>query len=265
MALVHAQHSVPKCAGLSQPKSPQNFATVEAKRQRVCRPIGSKTNKEAAIARQHALMQEISAQQHYQDTDQGEEDDFPMFDDATVESEEQELEENGNNYLLQVNAEPLNMFKEYVLKARRDFGPLETYEVEAIKLLALLHKKKASLDTYDEVMEWHLRATGAIKSNETLADAESYISRKSLIKRLAIRYHMDPNNLVLTREIILPSSRSKAKIVYHDARDLVVSLLTDPCLQDEHYCFFDDDPLAPPPDNFEFIGDVITGTSYRKT
>ena len=265
MALVHAQQSVPKLASVSQPKSPQNFATIEAKRQRVCRPNGSITNREAAIARQHARMQQILAQQHNQDLDQVEEDDFPMFDDSTVESEEQEPEENGNDYVLQVDAEPLNMFKEYVLKARKDFGPLEDHEVKAIKLLALLHKKKASLDTYDEVIEWHLRATGAIKSNETLADAESYINRKSLIKRLAIRYNMDPNNLVLTREIILPSSRSKAKIVYHDARDLVVSLLTDPRLQDEHYCFFDDDPLAPPPDNFEFIGDVITGTSYRKT
>jgi hypothetical protein len=47
---------------------------------------------------------------------------------------------------------------------------------------------------------------------------------------------------------------------------MVRSLLTDPRVRDEDYLFFDDDdPFAGPPLNFDYIGDLNTGLSYRKT
>ena len=117
-----------------------------------------------------------------------------------------------------------------------------------------LCRKKAPLDTYDAIMEWHFRETGVLQGNEKLGDTKDYLSRKVLLPRLAARYNKDPENLVLVKEIVLPSSRSKVKIVWQDARDCVVWLLTDPRLKDKDYLFFDHDPFAPPPDDLDYIG-----------
>ena len=146
-------------------------------------------------------------------------------------------------------------------------------EVSAIKLMDILLKKKASLDTYNSVMEWHLRATGKLKTHQMLKDGRHvYISRKKLMAKLAKRYGMDYKNLVQTRELILPCSKTRVDIVYHEARDCVVSLLTDPRFRPEDYLFFgrdpdgegDPDPFAPPPDKFSNIKDINTGLTYTK-
>ena len=92
-------------------------------------------------------------------------------------------------------------------------------EVSAIKLMDTLRRKKAPLDTYDAIMEWHFRETGVLQGNEKLGDTKDYLSRKVLLPKLAARYNKDPKNLVLVKEIVLPSSRSKVKIVWQDARD----------------------------------------------
>lgn len=65
--------------------------------------------------------------------------------------------------------------------------------------------------------------------------------------------------------IALPFSKSRAKIPYREASDCLVSLLTDPRIQDEDYMFFDDDPFAAPPENITYISDLITGEGYLKT
>lgn len=158
----------------------------------------------------------------------------------------------------------------YSEQHRVDFLPIE---VNAIQLMATLLKKKASLDTYNTVMEWHLRATGKLKPHQKLKDGRHvYISRKKLMKKLAERYNMDYKNLVQIRELILPCSKTKVDIVYHNARDCVVSLLTDPRFRPEDYLFFgrepngegDPDPFAPPPDKFSNIKDINTGLTYTE-
>lgn len=108
-----------------------------------------------------------------------------------------------------------------------------------------LLRKKASLDTYDVVMEWHLRATGKIQDHQQVKDVKQiYISRQKLIKKLAKRYNMDQNNLVRVKQIILPCSKTKVNIVYHEARDCVVSLLTDPRFKPQDYLFWARDPYG---------------------
>ena len=165
----------------------------------------------------------------------------------------------------QMSTKAIGDFKKYVIHARQNFLPLEKGEVAAIKVLDILRKKRATLDTYPDIMEWHFRESGSIKPHETLADETLYISRESLMKRLSKRYNMDPKNLVPKRHIVLPSSRTKVGIVWHHARDCVVSLLTDPRLSDNDYLFFGNDPLAPPPENLAYIADINTGTAYRES
>ena len=60
----------------------------------------------------------------------------------------------------------------------------------------------------------------------------------------------------------MPSSRAKVDIVCHDARDMVVSLLTDPRITDDDYLFFDNNPLAPPPEDLDYLGDINTGAAH---
>ena len=159
----------------------------------------------------------------------------------------------------------LQAFREYVAKAKRNFIPFTAEEKNAVKLMYTLWKKKATLDTYDSVMEWHLRATGAIQDHESaFSKGSDAVSRDVLMKKLLLRYNMNPKWFNMTT-INLPSSGARVPIVMHDAREMVVSLLTDPRLRDEDHLHFDNDPLAPPPDEMLYVADINTGTSYTMT
>ena len=63
----------------------------------------------------------------------------------------------------------------------------------------------------------------------------------------------------------LPSSKAKVNIVWNDAQAVLQNLLTDPRIRDHDYLFFDDDPLAPPPDDLDYVADLNTGRAYQKT
>lgn len=138
-------------------------------------------------------------------------------------------------------------------------------EVTAIKIMNSLRQTKASLDTYEAVMKWHFREIGEIRDHETLGSTTRYISRQVLFKKLFKRYNIDKNAYSVVKEITLPSSKAKARIVTNDARAVIQSLLTDPRIRDEDYLFFNDDPFAPPPPDLDYIGDLNTGQSYSKT
>ena len=159
----------------------------------------------------------------------------------------------------------LEQFREYCRHSSENNDELDPHERAAIQLMDTLRKKRATLDTYDAVMEWHFRETGRITEEETLGDAYGYISRKSLIKKLAKRYNFIHKQLYQKRQVILPSSKAKVNIVWNDARELVVSLLTDPRFTDEDFLHFDNDPLAPPPEHLDYIADINTGTAYIET
>lgn len=153
---------------------------------------------------------------------------------------------------------------------RRNFGRvfMEEFtanEAKAIKLMNTLRQTKASLDTYEAVMKWHVQETGEIQEHEGLGASKSYISRKSLFKFLRKRYNIHPNSYNVVREITLPSSKAKARIVLHDARAVIQSLLTDPRIRDEDYLFFNNDPFSPPPADLDYIGDLNTGLAYSET
>ena len=155
------------------------------------------------------------------------------------------------------DAKALCEFREYIAGIRANAAEFTHYERTSVKLMHLLRKKGATLDTYDDVMKWHLEESG----ND---NPQAFISRHILLKKLAKRYNVSSDYLK-ERTIVLPSTGSKANIIYHDARENVVSLLTDPRFCDDDYLHFDHDPMAPPPTDLDYIADLNTGESYLET
>jgi hypothetical protein len=151
----------------------------------------------------------------------------------------------------------LREFKEFVAKSRNHSGKLSYYQKESIKLMHLLRRKGASLDTYDAVMKWHLESSGN-------KNPQAFISRHTLMKMLGERYNI-PRTYLKERTIVLPSSGAKVNLIYHDARDIVVSLLTDPRFSDDDFLHFNNDPLAPPPEDLDYVADLNTGLAYTET
>lgn len=177
-----------------------------------------------------------------------------------IDSEDEDIDESdpARRHLIQ--------FRKYVRTVRDDMLPFTKHEVASIELMDTLRKKKATLDTYEAVFEWHLRQTGKLPEWSPLeTGTNDYHSRFAMIKRLASRYNVNPKELFKQRKIILPSSGAKINLIYHDARDLFVDLLTDPRHSDDDFLFFDEDPFAPPPENLDYVSDVNTGLSYTET
>ena len=137
-------------------------------------------------------------------------------------------------------------------------------EVNAIKLLHTLRKSKAPLGMYESIMHWHFEAKGSIRSVQPVSQCLDYVSRKSLFKMLRNRYNYK-EGYHQTTKITLPFSKSKAQIVWNDAKACMISLLTDPRITDDDYLFFGDDPLAPPPPQLNMVKDLNTGRAYLKT
>lgn len=170
-------------------------------------------------------------------------------------------------------AEALTKFKGCVAHVRDHTLPFDKNEVAAIELLATLKKKKATLDTYPAVWQWH------VDHHPTVPGVEKpvFIPREKLIKKLAMRYNMPTKtvlshgkekevpDLVKKKVIVLPSSGAKVDVIYHDARDQVVSLLTDPRFCDDDWLHFGDNPFAPPPEKLNYVEDINTGRAYLDT
>ena len=137
-------------------------------------------------------------------------------------------------------------------------------ELNAIKLLRILRQTKAPLNAYELHMKWHLEASGKLRSHESLQKNKAYVSQDSIYKKLRIRYNLGEGYRNIER-ITLPHSKSEAKIIWHDAKAVMVSLLTDPRITDEDYLFFGNDPCSPPPSHLNYVGDLNTGKAYLKT
>ena len=156
-------------------------------------------------------------------------------------------------------------FLEYVARANDQFANLTNTEKAAVTLLHRLRQTKASLDTYDSVMDWHLRATGALSETQKATDSDRFITRDRLFKKLRQRYNLPETKFNNISEIILPHSQASVKIVWHDAEAVLQSLLTDPRIDDDHYMFHGDNPLNGPPKKVKHVKDLNTGRAYTET
>lgn len=173
---------------------------------------------------------------------------------------------NDVNININPNTDMRDNFKMYCSKAMRKYLPsFTTAEARSIRLLDTLKRKRAPLDTYDELMEWHHREKGDISEHESLkhvANVDEFISREKIIGRLKERYNM-VGKFPKKAELNLPSSKAKVTLTIHSAWDCVESLLTDPRVNDDDYNFRDGDPFAPPT-NITTVGDLHTGLAYKQ-
>lgn len=210
-------------------------------------------------------------------------DDMDEYEDA-VEYEEDEFGDyhpllpNNEGGMEGTELEPetsiLEDFDNYLEWAEHHLLPFTQHEMTAIELMRALRQTKASLATYEAIMEWHFRACGKVRRHEVVSSHPDYVSRRVLLRRLKERYNMvhrdkkveeETPKYNFIKEITLPSSRAKAKIVTNDTKACIQSLLTDPRIRDEDYLFHNDDPFCPPPDEIEQIGDLNTGIAYTTT
>ena len=108
-------------------------------------------------------------------------------------------------------------FREYSEHASQKFFPFTRTEVTAIKCLSVLRKTSASLGTYKDIMEWHLKETGALEENETVGHTPAYISQKRVYDKLRIRYNIQPEYYGVIKTLELPSSHTRVDIVTNHA------------------------------------------------
>ena len=160
-----------------------------------------------------------------------------------------------------INASPntsmRDEFRAYCAKSRAETREFSAVEAKSVRLLGTLKRKKAPLDTYDEIMEWHHRESGNLNMHQPLGDlGNDHLSRKVMLKRLKDRYNMSGKEPTVTN-LKLPFAKAKVKLTRHNAWDCIQSLLTDPRVKDEDYNFLANDPLAVP-EPPKVIGDLQT-------
>jgi len=144
------------------------------------------------------------------------------------------------------------------------FAPFDERQRHAIGLLCTLRTTKASLNTYERIMTWHLQSTGEIHPHEKASDSRYYVSRDTLLEVLKKRYNRDRGYGLITN-IVLPSTKVRAKMVLNDTQKIIQSLLTRPEIRPKDYLFHAKDPFGAPPDGLNFIADLNTGKSYYDT
>ena len=187
--------------------------------------------------------------------------------DGESESSEPRAEDTSTDEGPSPNTEMLAQFREYCDTHSHYFLPLSKADRTSIRLLFTLRKKKAPLNAYPEILEWHLKETKHLMEHESLKDTTEYFHRKTIMTRLLKRYNLEPMRPKL-KQLLLPHSKAVVTIPYRDAADCLVSLLTDPRVKDKHLLFWNKDPLAPPPEKIVYLKDLNTGEavleSYKK-
>ena len=144
-----------------------------------------------------------------------------------------------------------------------NFAPFTVMQLQAIRLLAILRDSNASLGTYDRIMNWHFRANGTVHMHEN-ATSRHYLSREKLFSFLKARYNRDAGYGIVN-EIILPSQRSRVRMVTNDTGKVIQSLLTRPENKGKDYIFYDHNPFARPPKSLDYISDANTGKCFGDT
>jgi hypothetical protein len=157
-------------------------------------------------------------------------------------------------------------FKGYCERADKKF--LEWFtktQGDAIRLMATLRETKASLDTYESIMKWHMVANGNLLEHQSLGDSEDYCSRKTMFKFLKNRYNIEEKKYGIIKQITLPSTKARARIVMNDAGAAIQSLLSDPRIMPEDYLFWGNDPFSAPPADLDYVADINTGRAYTES
>ena len=182
-----------------------------------------------------------------------------------VDMEEGEAKQEEEPDHLAPNTQILEDFRQYCMSHSITFSDLDGPTIKSIKLMQVLRKNKSPLSAHQPFLEWHLKETGHLRDETMgLRDSSQYFTRETIMKRLFKRYNCESLKPVI-KKVRLPFSKAVASIPCRNAKDVLVSLLTDPRIQDKDYLFFNDDPLAPPPNPAVHLEDLNTGESFLKS
>jgi hypothetical protein len=149
-------------------------------------------------------------------------------------------------------------FQKYVDGWKSNFIGLNPQEKAGIELMDMLIKMRAPLNMYEKVFKWH----------EDNLECEKSLSRKVLLKELDARYNGAGRRPKMSKKMTLPHSRARVQLAEADPLHQLVSMLTDPRVNDDDYWFWDKDPFKQPPPEDEqngFVGDIHTGRAHRET
>ena len=155
-------------------------------------------------------------------------------------------------------------FREYVNNAKKNFAKLTKEEESAIRILHILKSKNAPMNAYESIMLWHLKQSNQLREHETLGDYSDHIGRKKILTKLARRYNYE-GLFPIQKGIELPVSGTKVKLTCHNAKASIVRLLTDPRIEPQDYLLWNHNPLAKPPKDLDYVGDLNTGQAYIQT
>ena len=114
-----------------------------------------------------------------------------IFDEEDEEEEDIEGEEEDNATITDAtatgkgddgpNPQLLEAFREFCEEHGDTFLDLTSEEESSIRLMDILMRKKAPLNAFAEVLEWHLKESGKIRQHQTLKDTPNYRHRNTLI------------------------------------------------------------------------------------
>lgn len=178
----------------------------------------------------------------------------------------------------------LDRFRKYLV-ASKDNPDFTEDEILSIEMLHELFKKGCPMNIFEDLMKVVLRHEGKLLPGQPLQDLPSFVSRTKIMGRLATRYGMYPMANVeeaaerkkqglrkcsmpdyyIKKSVVLPSSGARIPVYVFDFGEELVKLLSDPRLDDKCWDFFNDDPLAPPPNNWDVIGNIPDGRAFRAT
>ena len=135
---------------------------------------------------------------------------------------------------------------------------------KAIELVDILRKKKATMDSFDELLHWQLRWSKELYPWQTLSDHPHANSRKVFMEMLLKRYDLH-KMMPKMKKVYLPGVKTTINVPIHDIRAVLRSLLSDPRIVTEDYLFFDNNPFATPPESLNYLEDLNTGLCYTET
>ncbi len=258
----HSAHNSPPPPAVKQRRSIRDLHAVEQ------HDVDAVTHQIGAFfddSYQDEEEEEQQAGTDSEDSDSDPEDECPILEPNYLSSDDEadykEPEHPGNK---PPNTQIRDNFREYCKEAPNKFMPFTRTQITAIKLMDTLRQKKAPLNAYESLMDWHIRSMVNLKDHERAADSPHYIGRKPLLNMLKDRYNFH-DQFPFQRILILPVSGTTTKVSCHKFSATVQYLLTNPKIQEKDWLFFNDHPLAGPPENLDCVADLNTGQAYIQT
>ena len=128
------------------------------------------------------------------DSDMSSLDGFGAWDDDSDDDEEEAdpVYEDLANYPLGVAKYYQQEFRKYTANAKQHYIGFDRKEVLAVKLLDALRRKRATMDTYEAILQPVYEHYGTLHEGQHLGETPQYVSRDRLMRKLALWYNMYP-------------------------------------------------------------------------